>query len=74
MQWLHQFTFPPSAHECPLFPTSSPTLCISCLFDKSNSEKCEVMIHRYIEQIDDCQEQIVGCQGGGKIREVDIGD
>ena len=42
-QWLHQFTFPPTVHKGSPFSTSSPTLDISCLFDDSHSDKCEVI-------------------------------
>ena len=44
-QWLHQFTFPPNVHKGFLFFTSSPTLVISCLFDNSHSNRCEVIPH-----------------------------
>ena len=37
-----QFTFPSTVHEGSLFSISSPTL-ISCLFDNSHSNRCEVI-------------------------------
>ena len=44
-QRLHQFTFPPTAHECSPFYTSLPTLAISCPFHCSHSDRCEVIFH-----------------------------
>ena len=34
-QCLHQFTFPPTVHECSHFYTSSPTFVICCLFENT---------------------------------------
>ena len=44
-QWLHQFAFPPTGHKGPFLSTSLPTLAISCLFDNSHSDRCEVVSH-----------------------------
>ena len=43
---MHQFTVPPRVHEDSFFSTFSPTLVISCLFDNSYSNRCEVISHR----------------------------
>ena len=42
-QWLYQFTFPPTVHEGSLFSTRLPVFVISCLFDKSHSNRCDVI-------------------------------
>ena len=44
-KWLNQFIFPSIVHKGSLFPTSSPAFVISCLFDNSHSNKCEVISH-----------------------------
>ena len=41
----HQFTFPPAVHKRSLFSTVSLTLVISCLFDDSHPNRCEVISH-----------------------------
>ena len=43
--WLHWFTFTPTVHKGSFFSTTSPTLVISCLFENSHSDKCEVISH-----------------------------
>ena len=42
---FHQFTFPRTVYRTSLSSTSSPTLVISCLFDDSPSNNCEVISH-----------------------------
>ena len=39
------FTFPSKVHEGSLFSIPWPTLVISCLSDKNNSNKYEVISH-----------------------------
>ena len=46
-QWLHLFVFSPIVYKDCLFFTSLPTLVISCLFDDSHSNRCEVMSHGF---------------------------
>jgi len=41
---LHQFTFPPTVNEGPLFSTSLPTF-IVYVFDFNHSDRCEVISH-----------------------------
>ena len=41
--WQHQFTFPQILHEVFLFSTPLLILVISCLFDNSHSNRCEVI-------------------------------
>ena len=41
-QWLHQFTFPPTADKDSLFPTSLPTFVIHVLFEDSHSDRYEI--------------------------------
>ena len=43
LEWLHQFL--PTVNEASLFSTSSQTLVISCLFDNSHSDVCEVILY-----------------------------
>ena len=46
LQWLYQFTFPPTVKEGPFSSTvPHPALVISCLFNNSHSERCEVISH-----------------------------
>ena len=40
-----QFTFSLTMHKCSLFCTSSQTFIISCLFDNSLSNRCEMIAH-----------------------------
>ena len=42
MQWLYQFTFPPTAYKRSLFATSSPTFVTCVLFDDGHSDSPEV--------------------------------
>ena len=44
-QWLQQCTFPPTAHRCSLFSTSSPAFVICILLYDSLSDRCEVIPH-----------------------------
>ena len=44
-QWLHQFRFPLTVYLGSLLSVFSPTLVISCPFDNSHSNKCEVISH-----------------------------
>ena len=41
----HQFTFLSMVHKGSLFSLSLPTLDISCLFDNSHSNRCELISH-----------------------------
>jgi len=43
--WLYQFTFLPTVQEGSPFSTSLPTPVVSCVFDFSHSDRCEVMPH-----------------------------
>ena len=45
MQWLHQFTFPPTVYKGSLFCTSSLTFVICGLFDDSHSDRSGVISH-----------------------------
>ena len=40
-EWLHQFTFPPTAQEGSPFSTSSPTFVVSCFVNFPHSNWCE---------------------------------
>ena len=40
-QWLHQFTFPPTVWEDPVFSTLSPAFVICRLFNDGHSDQCE---------------------------------
>ena len=44
-QWLHQFTFSPTVYEAALFSTSSPRTILSCIFDDSQPNSCELISH-----------------------------
>ena len=44
-QCLDQFTFPLKMHKGFLFYTSLPTFVICCLFERSHSNRCEVISH-----------------------------
>ena len=44
-EWPYQFTFPQAVQKDSLFSTSSPTLVICYLFDKSHSDRREVISH-----------------------------
>ena len=50
--WLHQFTLLPTVHEGSLFFTSLPTL-VSCLFDDSHYDRCELISHCAFDFPDD---------------------
>jgi len=43
--WLHQFTFPPTGQERPLFSTPSPAFVTCRLFNDGHSDQCEVVPH-----------------------------
>ena len=43
--WLCQLTFPPTVRQGSVISTSLPRLVVSCLFENSNSNKCEVTLH-----------------------------
>ena len=43
--WLHQFTFQKTVHKSFLSSKFSSTLVISCIFDNSQSSRCEVTSH-----------------------------
>ena len=45
-QWLHQFTFPPTVQEGPLFTTPSPVFITCRFFDDDHSDWCEVIPQR----------------------------
>ena len=44
-QWLHEFTFLPTAQEGSLFCTSSPAFIIYRHFDNNHSDKCSMILH-----------------------------
>ena len=44
LQWSHQFTFPPAVYGGSFFPTTSPTLIITCPVDNSHSNS-DVVSH-----------------------------
>ena len=44
-QQLYQFTFPPTVRKNSPFYTSLSALVMSCLFDESHSNRCEVASH-----------------------------
>lgn len=50
-QWPHHFTFPQTAHRCPLFLTSSPTLGISSLFGDSPSNRRDMVFHCFMQYL-----------------------
>ena len=43
LQWLHQFTFPPTVQESSIFSTPSPTFIVCRLFDDGHADQCEVI-------------------------------
>ena len=43
LQWLYQFTFPPTVKEGSLFSTPSPTFIVCRFFDDGHSDWCEVI-------------------------------
>ena len=45
LQWLYQFTFPPTVQEGSLFPTPYPAFIYYRFFDDGHSDQCEVMSH-----------------------------
>ena len=44
-QSLQQFMFRPTVIQDSLFSTASPTLAVTCLFDNTHSNRCEVISH-----------------------------
>ena len=48
-QQLHQFTFPSIVHNSCLFSTFSPAFAVTCLFENSYSNKCEVIAHHGLD-------------------------
>ena len=45
LEWLYQFTFPPTLQECSLFSTPSPAFIFCRLFHDGHSDQCEVISH-----------------------------
>ena len=45
LQWLYQFTFPPTVQEGSLFSTPSPAFIVCRFFDDGHSDWCEVIPH-----------------------------
>ena len=45
LQWLYQFTLPPTVQECSLFSTPSPAFIVCRLFDGGYSDWCEGISH-----------------------------
>ena len=45
LQWVHQFTFPPTVQEGSLFSTPSPAFIVCGLFKDGHSDRCEVIPH-----------------------------
>ena len=45
LQWLYQFTFPPTVQELSLFPTPSPAFIVCRLLDDAHSDWCEEISH-----------------------------
>lgn len=42
---FHTSTVPSTVHKCSFSSTSLPSFVVSCLFDFSHSDKCEVISH-----------------------------
>ena len=45
LEWLYQFTFPPTAQELSLFSTPSPAFIVCRFFHDGHSDQCEVISH-----------------------------
>ena len=54
-QSLQQFTFPLTVTQDYLFSTASPTFAVTCLFDNTRSNRCEVIPNCsfYVHSLDD---------------------
>ena len=45
LQWLYQYTFPPTVQQGTLFSTPSPAFTVCRFFDDGHSDWCEVIPH-----------------------------